>query len=117
MSDAVKTKEELDAYLQSIRKSIAEGEELVRQAELRMAETDRLLAKQGYTREQVLAMKFTEDQIAAANAEFERRGLEKISFEDDFDRSGEAWAPAVEDVGVDDGHRHRVLRRMTRLRI
>ena len=51
----MKTSEELDEYLAGIRKTIAEGEALVEAAQLRMAETDRFLATQGLSREQVLA--------------------------------------------------------------
>ena len=68
--------QELQAYLARIRKTIAEGDALVSQAALRMAETDRMLEKQGLTRQQVMQMRFSESQLEAANAELRRRGLE-----------------------------------------
>ena len=71
-------KKDIDAYLARIRKTIADSERAVTQAELRIAETDRLLEQQGLTREQVMAMRFTEAQLEAANAELKRRGFEPI---------------------------------------
>ena len=75
MSDRQK---EIEAYLAGIRKTISDSEALVSQAELRLAETDRLLASQGLTREQVLAMQFSKEQVEAANAELKRRGMEPL---------------------------------------
>ena len=69
---------EVESYLAMIRKTIADSERLVSQAELRIAETDRLLAQQGLTREQVLAMDVSSSQIDAANAELRRRGLPEL---------------------------------------
>ena len=67
---------ETEAYLARIRKTIAESDRLVEQVGLRMRETDRMLEQQGLTREQVMAMHFSEAQIEAANAELTRRGLD-----------------------------------------
>ena len=69
---------DVKAYLAHIRNTIAKSESLVAQAELRMAETDRMLERQGLTREQVLAMRFSDAQIEAANAELKRRGLDPM---------------------------------------
>ena len=69
---------ETQAYLARIRKTIAESDRLVEQVSLRMRETDRMLEQQGLTREQVMAMHFSEAQIEAANAELKRRGLDPI---------------------------------------
>ena len=74
-------KRDIDAYLARIRKTIADSNELVSQAELRIAETDRMLAEQGLTREQVMAFKFTGEQKLMVNEELKRRGLPPI--EDD----------------------------------
>ena len=74
-------KRDIDAYLARIRKTIAESNELVSQAELRIAETDRTLAEQGLTREQVMGFKFTGEQKLMVNEELKRRGLPPI--EDD----------------------------------
>ena len=79
----MKSKEELDAYLAKIRKTVADSQALVAQAELRFAETDRLLESQGLTREQVQAMHFTESQREAANRELVRLGMEPLEFVDD----------------------------------
>ncbi|MCR5413980.1 MAG: hypothetical protein K6F50_04550 [Kiritimatiellae bacterium] len=75
----MKSKEELDAYLAKIRKTIADSRALVEQTELRFAETDRLLASQGLTREKVKEFRFTERQREAVNREMVRMGLEPLS--------------------------------------
>jgi len=73
-----KSTAEIDAYLARIRKTIADGESLVSQAKLRIAETDRMLEKHGLTREQVMAMKFSDAQLEAVNDELKRRGLDPL---------------------------------------
>ena len=75
-------KKDIDAYLARIRKTIAESNALVSQAELRIAETDRLLAEQGLTREQVMGFRITGEQKLMVNEELKRRGLPPI--EDDI---------------------------------
>ena len=85
---------DLAEYLARIRKTIAESEALVAQTELRMRETDRLLESQGLTREQVLALRFSNEQKLAVNEELKRRGLPPI---DDF---GDDAPPP--DAGADD---------------
>ena len=72
---------DIQAYLARIRKTIEESERLVSQAALRVAETDRMLEKQGLTREQVMAMRFTDAQVDAVNAELRRRGLDPLDDE------------------------------------
>ena len=72
---------DIEAYLAGIRKTIADSNAVVAQAELRIQETDRMLAQQGLTREQVLAMQFSEDQVRAANEEMKRRGMEPFDDE------------------------------------
>ena len=69
---------EIEAYLARIRKTIEESRNLVSQAELRMAETDRMLERQGLTREQVMAMRFSDAQFEAANEELKRRGMDPL---------------------------------------
>lgn len=78
-----KGQEEIRQFLANIRKTISESETLVSQAELRIAETDRMLERQGLTREQVLHMRFSEEQMSAANAELKRRGMDPL----------EKWSP------------------------
>ena len=69
---------ETDAYLARIRKTIEQSNRLVEQVGLRIRETDRMLEQQGLTREQVMAMHFTDAQIEAANAELKRRGMDPL---------------------------------------
>ena len=71
-------KEDVDAYLARIRKTIEASKALVSQVGLRIAETDRMLERQGLTREQVMAMRFSEAQMAAVDAELKRRGLDPL---------------------------------------
>ena len=89
-------KRELDsetkAYLAKIQRTIAASNELISQAEMRRAETDRMLADQGLTREQVEALRFTPEQLKAANAELARRGLPPI--EEEQVLAGDARADA-----------------------
>ncbi len=73
---------EAEAYLARIRKTIAESNRLVEAATLRMAETDRMLESQGLTREQVMGVRFTEEQREAVNRELVRQGLEPLEDED-----------------------------------
>ena len=100
----MKDDRELQEYLAKIRKTIAESERVVSQAELRIAETDRMLEKQGLTREQVMAMRFSDAQIEAVNAELRRRGmdpLERWEAEDDAWRGEPAPRPEPEDFAPD----------------
>ena len=69
---------ETEAYLARIRKTIAESNRLVEQVGLRIRETDRMLEQQGLTREQVMAMHFSDAQIEAANEELKRRGMDPL---------------------------------------
>lgn len=75
-----------EAYLARIRKTIADSERLVEAARLRIAETDRMLEKQGLTREQVMNFRFSPEQREAVNRELVRNGLDPI----------EAWEEEVE---------------------
>ena len=72
---------DIEAYLARIRKTIADSNAMVSQVELRIAETDRLLASQGLTREQVMGFNFSGEQKLMVNEELKRRGLPPI--EDD----------------------------------
>lgn len=71
-------KEDVDVYLARIRKTIEASKALVSQVGLRIAETDRMLERQGLTREQVMAMRFSEAQMEAVDAELKRRGLDPL---------------------------------------
>ncbi len=96
---------ETEAYLARIRKTIAESENLVSQVNLRIAETDRMLERQGLTREQVMQMRFTESQREAANEELRRRGLDPIEWDEDVGReeldASRASGLASEDAAPD----------------
>lgn len=72
------TEKEAREYLARIRRTISESNALISQAELRMAETDRLLESQGLTRAQVEAMSFSDEQLEKVNAELARRGLPQL---------------------------------------
>ena len=97
---------ETQAYLARIRKTIEESNRLVEQVGLRIQETDRMLEQQGLTREQVMAMHFSDAQIEAANAELERRGMDPIekwesdSMRDTSDAS-HVLSPEPEDFAAD----------------
>ncbi len=73
-----RSEEETKAYLARIRKTIADSESMVSQVNLRIAETDRMLAQQGLTREQVMQMRFSEAQMEAVNEELKRRGMDPL---------------------------------------
>ena len=93
--------EDVRTYLARIRKTIADSKNMVAQAELRIAETDRMLERQGLTREQVMAMHFSDAQIEAANEELKRRGLDPIEkwTMDDYEASDE---PHVSSLASED---------------
>ena len=78
-SEMLNDDRDVQAYLARIRKTIAESQNLVSQAELRIAETDRMLESQGLTREQVLNFHFTQAQREAVNEELKRRGLDPLA--------------------------------------
>jgi len=69
---------ESEAYLARVRRTIEESNRLVEQVGLRIRETDRMLEQRGLTREQVMAMKFSDAQLEAVNDELKRRGLDPL---------------------------------------
>ena len=85
-NDNSKLAAETEAYLARVKKTVAASKALIQQAELRIAETDRLLEEQGLTREQVMSMHFSEAQFEAINAELKRRGMDPL----------EKWSEDVE---------------------
>lgn len=78
MTDPEQSMKETEAYLARIRKTIADSERLVEATKLRMAETDRLLEKQGLTREQVMNFRFSGAQREAVDRELVRLGLDPL---------------------------------------
>jgi len=99
-----KDESDVEAYLARIRKTIADGERIISQAELRIAETDRMLEKQGLTREQVLAMRFSDAQMEAANEELKRRGLDPLEKWEagGYERQETAEAPRASHLAAED---------------
>ena len=71
-ADATKSAQE---YLKEIRRTIAESKRMVESVKLRIAETDRMLAESGTSREEVAKFTFTPGQIAAVHEELRRRGM------------------------------------------
>lgn len=102
MSEKSNIVAETEAYLAKIRKTIDASKNLVESARLRIAETDRMLEKQGLTREQVMKLSFTDAQKEAVNKELERMGLERLEDERDImNEYGEhSLGTGAEDVNV-----------------
>ncbi len=71
----MKDQKEVEEYLAKIRQTIAQSENLLAEADLRIAETDRFLESQGLTREQVLNLKLSGEQRRLVDEELKRRGL------------------------------------------
>ncbi len=75
-----KTPDEIAEYLAGIQKTIRDSEELMRQADLRIQETDRFLAEQGLTREEVPHLlddvQLTPEQRKELDAQMDRWEME-----------------------------------------
>ena len=69
---------EMEEYLAKIRKTVAESKQMIESVKLRFAETDRLLAESGTSREEVANFRFTPEQRKAVNDELRRRGLPEL---------------------------------------
>lgn len=74
MDEAERLAAETEAYLAKIRKTVNASKALVEGARLRIEETDRLLERQGLTREQLEQLPVTEEQQRLVDAELERLG-------------------------------------------
>jgi len=101
----METPNEVDEYLARIRKTVAESEALIAEAKLRIAETDRLLASQGLTRQQVLEMEFTKEQRLAVNEQLQLMGLPPIEDDEtafDFDAATEAVRAGTLETACDE---------------
>lgn len=102
MTDEIRRKE-IEATLARARKTVAESKKLIEQANLRIQETDRFLAKQGLTREQVRNMRFTREQRLLANEELKRLGLPPIEDDgDDFDAATASLRAALDGTAPGD---------------
>ena len=101
---------DIQAYLAKIRKTVAESEAMAQQIDLRLQETDRLLAAQGLTREQVMGFQFTDEQRELVNEELARRGLGRLdfaaheSFDDLTDRMRDAASARAVDMEAAGGN-------------
>ena len=93
-------KEDVRTYLARIRKTIADSKNMVAQAELRIAETDRMLERQGLTREQVMAMQFSDAQKRAVDAELKRRGLDPLEWWSEVERPAPGDESRLPDADV-----------------
>ena len=91
---------EIEETLSRVRKTVADSRDLMNQVNLRMQETDRMLAKQGLTREQVRNFHFTPEQKLLVNQELKRRGLPVLEGDrTDFDSiTAEIRASQIETV-------------------
>ena len=78
--DIKRRQADIEEHLAKIRKTVAESEAMAQQIDLRLQETDRLLAAQGLTREQVMGFQFTDEQRELVNEELARRGLGRLDF-------------------------------------
>lgn len=76
-------RQDVERTLARARKTVAESRKMIEQMNLRIRETDRFLAQQGLTREQVRNMRFTREQRLLANEELKRLGLPPIEEDDD----------------------------------
>jgi hypothetical protein len=98
-----------EEYLAKIRKTIAESKQMVEMAKLRFAETDRMLAESGTSREEVMKMRFSAEQLATVNAELERRGLTPLAPTEarETETSAAIRLPESADARVDGENRRR----------
>ena len=95
--------EDIKEYLAKIRKTIADSSALIEQANLRIQETDRLLASQGLTREEVLNYKVSPEHRLLVNEELRRRGLpplEEAEAAFDFNAATERLRQVEVETGV-----------------
>ncbi len=117
------SQEEIAATLARARKTVKAAKALLLEADLRIQETDRFLAQQGLTREQVMAMRFTPEQRALANEELKRHGLEPLPDEPGAVEASPAGAPArplgasAEEPKTVDDRQHKFGTFMQRFRI
>ena len=92
-------------FLAGIRRTIADSDSLIESAKLRLAETDRMLERQGLTREQVLKLEFSPEQYLRANEELRRLGLPELAADEasrDFAQSAAGLSEAAAEPPPDD---------------
>lgn len=105
---------ETEEYLAKIRKTVADARAMVESVNLRLAETDRLLEKQGLTREQLRAMTFTPEQEALVDAELKRLGLPPLAADGELASMTEQVAAAQAARIAEDGGETDVVENRTR---
>lgn len=99
-------KEDIKEYLAKVRKTIADSQAAIDAANLRIQETDRLLASQGLTREQVLGFRVTREQMLAVNEELRRRGLPPLEDDEkafDFNAATASLRDQADEPSTDPG--------------
>ena len=95
-------KQEIEDTLARARKTVADSRDLMARVNLRIQETDRFLAKQGLTREEVRGFRFTGEQRQLVNEELKRRGLPPVEEEEiDFDAMTAAARASRLEMGSD----------------
>ena len=92
------TQDEVDQCLAKVRKTVSESEALIDQVERRIAQSDELFEQCGVSREQLMKIRPTDEQMAAVNEELVRRGFEPfepLDFqpEDRYPELGQAAEP------------------------
>jgi len=125
MTEIEQKRAEIAAILARSRRLIAESRAFSSQVELRRAETDKMLASHGLTREQVERMQFTREQKLAVNEELKLRGLPAIAEDDrdfDFDAAtaelrGEALGDDVGSLDVVEDRRRKLGSLMQGIRL
>ena len=93
-----------EAYLARIRRTIEQSNRLVEQVGLRIRATDRMLEQQGLTRDKVMAMRFSDAQFEAVNAELKRRGMDPLERweAEDVARQGDLAAAPSTHIELED---------------
>ena len=96
-------KEDVRTYLARIRKTIEDSKSMVAQAELRIAAPDRMLERQGLTREQVVATQGSDAPKRAVDAELKRRGLDPLEWWPEVERPAPEAESRLRDAEVGTG--------------
>ena len=94
---------ETQVYLAKIGQTVQASRNLIESVRLRIAETDRMLEREGLTREGVRNFVFSDAQKNAVNEELERMGMARLDDEEEPVRLGACTAGANFSAGDGDG--------------
>lgn len=94
---------ETQVYLAKIGQTVQASRNLIESVRLRLAETDRMLEREGLTREGVRNFIFSDAQKNAVNEELERMGMARLDDEEEPVRLGACAAGANFSAGDGDG--------------